>query len=78
MSLNNLSSRQKARSRYVAWFVGSGGRPGDLSWTEAIGAVQGGQDALEVSVMDPQELPHVLFGAAGLNCFAGDGFDAGL
>ena len=45
---------------------------------EAISAVQSGQDSLELSIMEPQELPHVLLGAAGLDRFAGHGFDAGL
>jgi hypothetical protein len=45
---------------------------------EAIGTMQIGQDTLEVSIMEPQVLPHTLLGAAGLDCFAGHGFDAGL
>jgi hypothetical protein len=45
---------------------------------EAIGAMQSGQDSLELLIMVPQYLPHILLRAAGLDSFAGHGFDAGL
>jgi hypothetical protein len=70
-----LGSWQEVRLRVVACFVG---RRCIWSWIEVVGAVQSLQDLVEELCLVPQGLPNGFFWAAGLDCIADHGFDAGV